>query len=143
MMKSRVIVMVCLLAAVAMGCQQSDFKIVPIAGRVTLDGQPVAGARVMFSPKAVAGELRAGPDSYGRTDADGRFQLQTIKGQDGAVVATHTVRFRTRTETEDAQGKVVIEREEVFAARYNDESELTYDVAAGGTSSADFELSSK
>ena len=85
----------CALMGVHAGCRSSDFEIVPVSGVVTLDGQPLANARLSFNPRAVGNNLRAGPDSFGKTDQQGRFQLETIDRIRGAVVTTHRVRIRS------------------------------------------------
>lgn len=46
-------------------------KLLPVTGVVTLDGEPVAEAGVMFLP------IEQGPATGGTTDAAGRFQLTT------------------------------------------------------------------
>ena len=46
-------------------------KLLPVSGVVTLDGQPVAGAGVMFLP------ADKGPATGGTTDATGKFELST------------------------------------------------------------------
>ena len=32
------------------GCKGSDFSISPVSGKVTCDGQPVSGIRLVFTP---------------------------------------------------------------------------------------------
>jgi len=49
---------------------------IKVTGTITLDGQPLAGANVNFSPK-VEGE---GNPGFGVTDANGRYTLQTLAG---------------------------------------------------------------
>ena len=53
---------------------------VKVTGTVTLDGEPVAGASVRFSPKT---EGQGHPGSA-RTDAKGFYQLSTALGKDNA-----------------------------------------------------------
>lgn len=69
-----------------MGCgERSPMPTVPVSGTVTYDGQPVAGAEVVFMTE---GAPRA---AGGRTDAQGMYRLMTFKENDGAIVGTHTV----------------------------------------------------
>ena len=49
--------------------------LVPATGRVTLKGQPLPGATVMFIPAASAA---AGRDAMGITDASGAYVLSTL-----------------------------------------------------------------
>jgi len=72
-----------LLLAVA-GCGKPS-RSVPAGGRVMLDGKPMAGAAVLFSP--VAG----GVPGRATTAADGSFTLSTFDVGDGAVVGLHRV----------------------------------------------------
>jgi hypothetical protein len=59
---------------------------IPVSGTVTLDGSPVAGARVAFSPKSPEGRAAAGI-----TDTSGRFTLTTVEAGDGAMAGSYTV----------------------------------------------------
>ncbi|MFM7289887.1 MAG: carboxypeptidase-like regulatory domain-containing protein [Planctomycetia bacterium] len=90
-------VAVCLLT-VALGCGRAGPKVEFVEGTVNLDGEPVAGADVGFSP--VAGGLAA----YGRTDSAGKFRLTTTRGGSrlgGAPVGEYVVtvvKWRNRLE---------------------------------------------
>jgi hypothetical protein len=72
-----------LLLALA-GCGKPS-RSVPAGGRVLLDGQPIAGAAVLFSP--VAG----GVPGRATTAEDGSFTLSTFDVGDGAMVGLHRV----------------------------------------------------
>jgi len=56
----------------------------PSAGTLTLDGKPVEGATVSFTPAS-------GPGAVGVTDVQGRFDLTTFARGDGAVAGEHVV----------------------------------------------------
>lgn len=58
---------------------------VPVAGTVTLDGEPVAGAKVTFIP--------AGPGipATGTTDATGRYELRIGSGRTGVPLGRYGV----------------------------------------------------
>lgn len=72
----------CVLTA---GCGGSDAPdLVPVSGKVLLDGEPVSGAFVKFVPNS-------GPASGGETDENGKFTLVAPGNRTGAVVDTHTV----------------------------------------------------
>ncbi len=74
------------------GCGgSSEFDVVPVSGVITLDGNPLEGAEVVFAPQAVKGQASVGPASVGTTDESGKYVLTTTKGDDGAVIASHTV----------------------------------------------------
>jgi hypothetical protein len=76
------ILLACLAAA---GCGSGRPETVPITGIVTLDGNPVEGASVMFMPQF------EGRPALGVTDASGNFTLTTFAPGDGAQPGQHTV----------------------------------------------------
>src|SRR3977135_1292047 len=86
----------CIACAVAAGCHRD---VVPVSGRVTLNGQPLAGAVVTFQPRGNTQSPRpAGTGSIGHTNEQGRFSLRMVKpDQPGAVVGDHTVTIGTTT----------------------------------------------
>lgn len=61
---------------------------VPAGGAVLHKGQPVSDATVLFVPE---GHKHA---AIGRTDADGKFKLQTFEQDDGAVPGDFKVTVR-------------------------------------------------
>jgi hypothetical protein len=69
----------------AVGCGGSGT--VKVKGVVTLDGQPLSGATVMFVPFEGQGTRPA----TGATHPDGSFQLTTFKANDGALPGTYHV----------------------------------------------------
>ncbi len=84
-----------LLAAVCLsfGCQRDYVRpgdMVEIRGKVTLDGRPVADARVVFVPQnaTLSSQFLI---SYGTTDNRGEFELATRDDQEGALVGKHLV----------------------------------------------------
>ena len=66
------------------GCGPDYPETVPVSGTVTLDGQPVAGASVVFTPEA--GDL-----ATATTDSSGQFQLSTYRLADGAAPGHYRV----------------------------------------------------
>ena len=75
----------CLLGALCAGCGSSGPRLTPVEGVVTLDGQPLQGAAVLFEPQA------GGRPATGETDAQGRFVLKTVEQGDGAQVGMNLV----------------------------------------------------
>jgi len=70
------------------GCGDG-FRIVPYSGQVTTaDGKPLEKIFVEFYPTA------GGPKSIGETDAEGKFSLKTVEGEEGAVAGDHKVTLR-------------------------------------------------
>jgi len=124
------------------GCGGDPYDIVPVSGRVTLDGDPVAEANVSFEPIGEGDELALGPGSFGMTDAEGRYTLETVDRRRGAVVGEHRVTISTFRAAPD-RSKMEVVREEEIPARYSGESELTFVVPPEGSAAADFELVSE
>lgn len=60
-------------------------KTAAVSGIITMNGQPVADADVVFQP---AGQS---PAATGRTDGDGNYQLTTFQSDDGAVPGQYLV----------------------------------------------------
>jgi len=115
----------CLLAC---GCGDSDRPdLGRVSGRVTLDGQPLPGATVTFTP------LQGGRASLDRTDANGDYELLYLRDIRGAIVGRHNVSITTAGEENP---------EERLPDRYNRESELTEDVQ-GGSNTFNYELTSE
>src|SRR5437870_4460006 len=75
----------------AIGCGREPYKVAPVSGTVTLDGQPLAGAWVTFMPVGTRDSPDPGPTSSGKTDAQGKFTLAIEPGRPGAVVGKHKV----------------------------------------------------
>lgn len=64
----------------------SGVSTVPVTGVVTLDGSPLPGATVSFSPQGGGGRA-----AVGTTDIDGKFSLMTVAPGDGAVPGSYGV----------------------------------------------------
>jgi hypothetical protein len=72
------------------GCGEK-MPVAPASGTVTLGGKPLAGATVSTQPIAVNSQ-NPGPGSFGRTDANGHFELELVKpAVKGAIVGPHRV----------------------------------------------------
>ena len=63
-----------------------------VRGTVTLDGQPLAGATVLFKPE------EGGRHSRGVTDTTGQYELIYIRDIKGAKVGPHKVIISTASE---------------------------------------------
>ena len=131
--------------AMVAGCNRSPYELAPVSGVVTLDGRPLAAARVRFEPRASGDSMDAGPGSMGVTDSEGRYKLTTMKGNDGAVVGTHIVRIGTRRTRLDPDNldRLQVLADETVPMKYNTNTQLTVDVPSGGTSEANFDLNKK
>ena len=119
----------------AVGCGNS-YDLVPVSGKITVDGEPLANASVIFQPT----EAEPGsPSSVAVTDAQGQYTLKTATAnpQDGAVPGPHRVTLSAVTKAPQS-GEAPAE--EATLPKKAAEANLTFDVPAGGTSEANFEL---
>lgn len=131
-------------ALVSTGCSGSVYRLVPVSGVVTLDGQPLPNARVAFEPIASSGSVVAGPGSYAQTDSSGRYTLADVSGRSGAVVGQHRVSISTaRIEEDLATGRSKVIAEERVPKRYEEADALVGEVPPGGTDTANFHLTTQ
>ena len=83
------------LVIVAMTGCDPDFRtpnqIAAVQGNVTLDGDPVSDARVVFIPLTVREGKTDIPFAFGTTDAKGKFELSMSDGKTGAFVGSYSV----------------------------------------------------
>lgn len=79
------------LSCLSLGCGSggSGVKVdlVPVSGVVTLDGEPLANASVLFSP---TGQSQAQP-SHAITDDSGNYSLAYADGRPGCATGFHVV----------------------------------------------------
>jgi|SRR3954451_23105926 hypothetical protein len=120
--------------AVANGCHRD---VVPVSGRVTLNGKPLAGADVIFQPRGNSQSPRpAGTGSIGHTDEQGRFSLRMVEpNRPGAIVGEHIVRIAVNSDapaTTPAKGSPI-------PPVWRDGSRQ-FRVPPGGTTKADFDI---
>jgi hypothetical protein len=131
----------CVLALVLciVGCADSGPLTAPVSGVVRLNGKPLPDARVTFQP------MTGDPDTPGLTSwsvtaANGAFTLkQEESGKPGAQVGKCRVMISLPgkpdpgTEGGAADG---------LPARYNESSDLEFDVPRTGSNQANFDLKS-
>jgi hypothetical protein len=142
---SMAIVLVQLLSGCSAGSK--PYQTAPVAGLITLDGKPLAGAHVTFMPVPEAQSGRqSGPEASGDTADNGRYSLKTAFGDAGASVGKNRVMITTRkTEldpTNPDRSKEVA-KEQVPGKYFTDQSPIYCDVSAGGTTAADFKLTTR
>lgn len=118
-------------SALLAGCGTSEKlpDLGQVHGAVTLDGAPLANARVSFSPDV-------GPPSAAVTDAEGKYVLRSKVGTAGAALGSHKVEIST-----DLNGTMRPEDEKV-PAKYNRQTTLTANIQKGDNT-VDFPLTSK
>ena len=107
-----------------------------VNGTVTLDGEPLAGAMVVFSPEK-------GRSSMAITNDEGQYDLLYVGDTRGAKLGTHQISITTaQTDSEEeAGGEEATPFKENIPAKYNTESTLTEEIQVGDNQ-IDFELTS-
>ena len=147
------------------GCGGDGFKIAKVSGKVTSNGQPVPGIRVIFNPRLTPDTAISGPWSSGTTNDQGEFTLVTRYDKPGAVVAVHDVSFayadvdaeeleELRDELEEAQSEGEKEEFERIKKRIekvkgllkgrpaiSEDLMMEFEVPSGGTTEANFDVS--
>lgn len=104
------------------GCQQGDTPpLGTVTGVVTLNGEPLAGAAILFALD------EGGRPAAGITREDGTYQLEYTSTRSGAPVGQHVVRISTGKEG----NSTVPEVPEQLPSKYHSQSELTAMVNAG------------
>ncbi len=123
----------CLL--VLAGCSDS-LPLAPTVGTITYKQQPVAEADVAFIPEN-------GRPAYGRTDAQGRFELTTLAPADGAMLGAHIVTVTKSVQKGAASdSNPYVQYESLLPVRYSrpQESPLKAEVVAGEANDFSFAL---
>ena len=124
--RTMAVVLVLLFLPMLPACRHGDRPpLGRVTGTVTLDGQALAGASVVFQPQGAR-------TSRGITDEAGRYELIYLRDIHGAVLGDHRVRIVTADEENT---------EERLPARYNRETTLGAKVKPG-KNSFDFKLHS-
>lgn len=133
------------------GCGSGDDRpeLGQVTGTITMDGKPLAGTVVVFSPDN-------GRPARGKTDAEGKYELTYIGQTRGAKIGHHRVEIAPNEEGEDESEieaatagestttptTPVKPRKNSVPARYNVNSVLEADVKAG-ENQFDFKLESQ
>ena len=111
------------------GCGGS--KTEPVAGVVTLDGEPLPGVQVVFYP--VEGDRK---NSIGTTDETGAYSLDYTRHDVGAMIGHYKVLISKRVSTD--KGEV-----ETLPAKFNRESNFKAEVTSSGDNKFNFDLESE
>ena len=127
-----------LLLLISLGCGKTDQPpLGTVNGTVFLDGQPLAGAFVFFSPEG------GGRMSEGLTDVKGNYELVYIGNTRGARTGRHAVRLTTAINGFDEKTGQTVDKKELVPERYNSEkTELSVEVKPGHNT-LDIQLESK
>lgn len=140
-----------LIAALA-GCGGGP-KLAPVSGVIRLDGKPYPHAVITFQPIGGKDNENPGRGSSAYTDDNGRFVLKYDGMEDGAVVGRHRVRIMTKGSDVMVQGggegtgsddytPPANVKVDPIPVEWNGYSTKEFEVPAGGTDKADFDITS-
>jgi prepilin-type N-terminal cleavage/methylation domain-containing protein/prepilin-type processing-associated H-X9-DG protein len=130
--RSLLLFLVALICCGASGCGAKKPPLGRVTGKVTLAGQPLADALVMFSP------VEGGSPSAGRTAADGTYTLIYARGINGAKIGEHSVTISTyAAPLEDPPTPEVPER---VPLKYREGEDLPKVTVTSGSNTLDFNL---
>ena len=137
---TQTLLLTAIVLSLAAGCgQRGNYPALgSVSGKVTLDGTPVSGAMIEFTP------VSDGRPSSGETDSAGNYTLQYTSAAEGARIGEHAVKistFRQGFEYGGAEGfEDVKGRTEEIPKKYF-ENPIVIEVKAG-SNTIDLELTS-
>lgn len=141
----------CLTAVSLIGCNRADPNLpplVPVSGKVTLDGQPLSNAEITFVPVGNT----PGDGAFGRSDPNGAYRVTYLRGgRPGTPAGEYRVTIGRRLMPDgkevptDMAGSVASPARETLPAKYSDRqrSTLTAKIPEKGSTEADFPLTSR
>jgi hypothetical protein len=118
--------------AVAVGCGSSQPT---VAGKVMLDGQPLASGTIRFVPSDGTSTTAGGPIK------DGAYSLEMPPGKKRVEISAMKVIGKRQVYRGDPKSPVVDDVREMIAPEYNASSTLTADVVKG-SNKQDFSVKS-
>lgn len=145
-MKQITLLVVALCLAIApFGCGKKVIKTEGVSGVVRLDGQPLANATVHFIPADSTGSA-----SYGKTNENGEYKLQTLLGaaDAGTTPGQYKVKIECiemyetgKTFQENGEEKNEMKPRSIIPAKYNDVSTSGLEATVvKGANTFDFDL---
>jgi len=121
------------------GCGPND--IAQVTGKVTLDGEPLGGVEIRFTP--TEGEKKT--SSRAVTEADGTYTLKYTAEVEGALIGNHLVQVVNSIDNKE-EGKELDKEAEAFRnklpEKYYKNSDLSAEVKKG-ENVFNFDLESK
>ncbi len=142
------------LSATLAGCSDrpapGPVPVHPVIGAIKFKGKPLADALVAFIPANVAeakpndAGVNLTPSATGKTNAEGKFQLTTYAGNDGAAIGEYvvTVSYAGAGDSRDLLSKSTAVMNPRLPLKYADskQSTLKATVKAGENVIPDYEL---
>ena len=131
------------------GCSGGSRKIVPVSGVVKVNGEPTANLVVSFQPLGGESEENPGRGSSAVTGPDGRYTLVYDGEKPGALTGKHRVRIFPQVTGGTGKGEAEtgntgpVKVAAFIPPEWNDLSKVDFDVPAGGTDKADFQIETK
>ncbi|AGA31417.1 carboxypeptidase-like regulatory domain-containing protein [Singulisphaera acidiphila] len=127
-----------LLAGCGTGDETDSYRLVQVSGHVTLDGKPLEGAKVLFTPSEANKPNTPGVDVTGQ---EGNYKLM-YRGRSGVAPGTYQV-FVAKT-VDPAALKIPEEYKDdpVLAAMAKQEALISQKAKNGGRATASFNVSS-
>lgn len=122
----------CLLAVVALtACSGGESlpELATVTGTVSLDGNPLPAANVLFQPQQ-------GKTAFAMTDENGKFELMYNQDVTGATPGNYTVKISKEKNPEEPGN-------ELLPAKYNEQTTLSADVKADQENDFQFDLKTK
>lgn len=119
----------CLLVLAGLtGCSGGESlpDLATVTGTVSLDGNPLPSANVLFQPQQ-------GTTAFAMTDENGKFELMYNQDVTGATPGSYTVKISKEKNPEEPGN-------ELLPAKYNEQSTLTADVKADQENDFQFDL---
>ena len=118
----------------------------PLAGRVLLDGKPLAHGTILFFPEEVSTKQHETVPS-GNTIVNGWFSIPRDKGPVPgkykiAVSSEKHVKHPNRTDREDIPAEPQPPAQEIIPARFNANTELEVEIKEGGIKELRIDLQS-
>ena len=118
-LSSLCLVACCVALVLTVGCKKNTGSregLVPAAGVVMYNGQPVADAEIEMRP---ATETQVNCVAVGRTDEQGKFSLMTDRPGDGALPGTYKTVVKKVVETIDGMTKQEFQEKNGNDAQYD------------------------
>jgi len=130
-----------LVISMLLGCG-SKYEVVPVSGRITLDGKPLANASIFTQPTN-RDTKTPGPGSGGLTDENGEFELEfQTEDKKGAIPGDTRITIIENAEQKESNDDTGVAFKRKVPEEYRD-GKVNYTIPEEGTDAMNFDLSSK